>query len=189
VDEERLTDLFGRFKAFAEQRKTVTEADLQALVTEEDQPAHDLFQLVDLQVSCGRPGMSTATVRLTTRDGEEHVAASVADGPVNAVFQAIDAILATPNTLVEYAVHGVTAGRDALGEVTVRLAPNGEDASTFGGYGADTDVIAASARAYLAALNQLVAASGATPAASATLLHRDAEPAAAPAATQAGGSR
>jgi 2-isopropylmalate synthase len=189
VDEERLTDLFGRFKAFAEQRKTVTEADLQALVTEEDQPAHDLFQLVDLQVSCGRPGMSTATVRLTTRDGEEHVAASVADGPVNAVFQAIDAILATPNTLVEYAVHGVTAGRDALGEVTVRLAPNGEDASTFGGYGADTDVIAASARAYLAALNQLVAASGATPAASATLLHGDAEPAAAPAATQAGGSR
>ena len=170
VGAEHFSDLFDHFKALADRKKTVTDADLRALVTEEIQPAHDLFELIDLQVSCGRPGMSTATVRLAGRDGEERVAASVADGPVNAAFRAIDALLNTPNTLVEYAVHGVTAGRDALGEVTVRLAPEGDEAASFGGYGADTDVIAASAKAYLAALNQLIAASGITAEASAALL-------------------
>jgi 2-isopropylmalate synthase len=118
-------------------------------------------------------GMPTASVRLRGPDGQMHVQAAVGTGPVHAAYQAIDAIIGTPNTLVEFNVHAVTEGIDALGEVTVRLkADNGSipqrtspqndltRARTFGGYGADTDIIVASAKAYLSALNKLLIARG-----------------------------
>jgi 2-isopropylmalate synthase len=92
---------------------------------------------------------------------------------VHATYQAIDAIVGIPNTLLEFNVHAVTEGIDAIGEVTVRLmASNGSiphrtspqnghiRARTFGGYGADTDILVASAKAYLAALNKLLVATG-----------------------------
>ena len=116
-------------------------------------------------------GLPTATLRLKGPDGDEHVQAAIGTGPVHAVYKAIDAIVGLPNTLVEFNVHAVTEGIDALGEVTVRL--QAEDSSfhhrtlpqngrtvvrTFGGYGADTDIIVAGAKAYLAALNILVIA-------------------------------
>ncbi|MBZ0113443.1 MAG: 2-isopropylmalate synthase [Thermoanaerobaculia bacterium] len=177
VPEASVGELFRAFKALADRKKTVTDADLRALVTDEVQIEDALYELVDLQVSCGRPGLSTATVRLSCPGGHERVAASVADGPVNAAFRAIDSLLETPNTLIEYAVHGVTAGRDALGEVTVRLAPEDSvdegNTTSFGGYGADTDVIAASAKAYLSALNQLIAANGLQAVASAAVMTED----------------
>jgi 2-isopropylmalate synthase len=118
-------------------------------------------------------GMPTATVRLRGPDGKDHVHAEVGTGPVHAVYQAIDAIVNVPNTLVEFNVHAVTEGIDAIGEVTVRLqAENGAipkrtspqnekpHARTFGGYGADTDIIVASAKAYLSALNKLLVTRG-----------------------------
>ena len=104
--------------------------------------------------------MSTATVRLHGPDGREHVAAAVAAGPIDAAFQAIDEIVSVPTTLVEFDVHGATAGIDALGEATVRVAARQGDERTFGGYGADTDIIVASAKAYLAALNRLLTSLG-----------------------------
>jgi len=94
-------------------------------------------------------------VRLRDLDDNLLVKAAVGTGPVDATFQAIDAIVKVPNTLVEYNVHSVTEGIDALGEVTVRLkSPDGK--RSVGGYGADTDVILASARAYLAAVNRVL---------------------------------
>ena len=160
LEKEDFELAFKHFKELADRKKAVTDADLQALVTEEIASPREIFGLIDLQVSCGRPGLSTATVRLRGPEGAELVAASVGDGPVDAAFQAVRHIVTIPNILVEFVVHSVTPGIDALGEVTVRLAFDEESDRTFGGYGADTDIIVASAKAYLAALNRLLAARG-----------------------------
>jgi 2-isopropylmalate synthase len=150
---------FQRFKALAEKKKVVTDADLQALVTSEVKP-EAIYSLEDLQVACGRSGMSTATVRLRGPGGLEKVQPAVGTGPVDATFRAIDDIVEAPNTLVEYSVHSVTEGIDALGEVTVRIKSSSADGRTYGGYGADTDVIMASAQAYVAAINRMLEAQG-----------------------------
>jgi 2-isopropylmalate synthase len=117
--------------------------------------------------------MPTATIRLRGPDGKPHTRAVVGTGPVHAAFEAVNAIIGVPNTLVEFNIHAVTEGIDAIGEVTVRLqAENGSvtkrtspqndqlSARTFGGYGADTDIIVASVKAYLSALNKLLLARG-----------------------------
>jgi 2-isopropylmalate synthase len=111
-------------------------------------------------------------VRLRGPDGSLRLAAAIGTGPVDATYKAIDDIVQTPATLLEFSVHAVTEGIDALGEVTVRIqGKNGQhtvDAQkethqprTFGGHGADTDIIVASAKAYLAALNKMLVATGA----------------------------
>ena len=126
-----------------------------------------------LQVACGTIGLPTATVRLIGPDGELQVRAALGTGPVDAAYKAIDEIIQAPNTLLEFSIRAITEGIDALGEVTVRLkAENGSAPRrtspqsgrtrrlSFGGHGADTDIIVASVKAYLAALNKLLAASG-----------------------------
>jgi 2-isopropylmalate synthase len=118
-------------------------------------------------------GMPTATVRLTGPDGKMHVQAAIGTGPVDAAYKAIDQIVEVHGTLLEYSVRSVTEGIDAIGEVSVRLqADNGDihkrtspqsgrqQARTFGGHGAETDIIVASAKAYLAAVNKLLVATG-----------------------------
>ena len=156
LTDDECDEAFRHFKDLADRKKTITDADLQALVTEEIASPKEIFGLNDLQVACGRPGMSTATVRLHGPDGQEHVAAAVAAGPIDAAFQAIDEVVSVPTNLVEFDVHGVTAGIDALGEATVRVAAQQGDERSFGGYGADTDIIIASAKAYLAAFNRML---------------------------------
>ena len=81
----------------------------------------EVFALDGLQVACGTMGMPTATVRLRGPDGAMHLQAAIGTGPVDAAYKAIDAIVQAPNTLLEFAVHAVTEGIDALGEVTVRI--------------------------------------------------------------------
>jgi 2-isopropylmalate synthase len=105
-------------------------------------------------------GMPTATIKLRGPDGKEYIQASIGTGPVDATFQAIDQIVHAPNTLVEYRVAAVTEGIDALGEVTVRIRRDENGKRTFGGHGADTDIIVASAKAYLAAVNKMLAYTG-----------------------------
>ena len=112
------------------------------------------YKLVDLMVSCGTQGLATATVRVERPDGVIAVAAVIGSGPVDATFKAIDSILDAPVTLLEYTVHAVTEGIDALGEVSVRVR---EGESVVYGNGADTDIVVASAKAYLKALNKVVA--------------------------------
>ena len=133
----------------------------------------EIFQLDGLQVTCGTMGMPTATVRLTGPDGTEYVQAAIGTGPVDAVYKAIDEVVQAPNTLLEFAIHAVTEGIDAIGTVTVRLQPhNGNEQTrtspqsgaemtrTYGGHGADTDIVVASAKAYLSALNRVLIATG-----------------------------
>jgi 2-isopropylmalate synthase len=160
VSKEDLVQAFRRFKELADKKKIVTDADLEALAADQIFRPQEIYRIRDLQVACGRPGMPTATVRLLGPDGSEEVAAAIGTGPVDAAFRAIDQIVGAANTLVEYNVHSVTAGIDALGEVTVRIASQGDEGRTFGGYGADTDIIVASAKAYVAALNRMLTVLG-----------------------------
>jgi len=111
------------------------------------------FELDHVQVSCGDRAIPTATVTIVMPDGTEITDASVGTGPVDAIYKAINRIVSVPNQLIEYSVQSVTAGIDALGEVTIRLKH--PDVGTLSGHSANTDIIVASARAYLSALNKL----------------------------------
>ena len=167
LDDEELGRLFERFKDLADKKKVITDADLEALVSDELYQPVEIYVLDGLQVACGTMGMPTATVRLRGPDGQTHVQAAVGTGPVDAAYKAVDKIVQTPNKLLEFSVQAVTEGIDAQGEVTVRIQAQdsepaadgrgGGRARTYGGYGADTDIIVASVKAYLAALNKLVA--------------------------------
>jgi 2-isopropylmalate synthase len=172
--DEDLQKAFKRFKDLADKKKTITDADLEALVSDEVYQPKEIFALDGMQVACGTMGMPTATVRLRGPDGQMHIHACVGTGPVDATYKAIDAIVQVESVLLEFAVHAITEGIDALGEVTVRIQGcNGkhkmdaqheiETARTFGGHGADTDIIVASAKAYLSALNKLLVARGVEP--------------------------
>ena len=170
---DELNIAFTRFKELADKKKGITDADLEALMEDRVYQMDEMYQLDGLQVTCGTMGLPTATVRLRDPGGASHVHATVGTGPVDAVYKAIDAIVGVRNRLLEFNIHAVTEGIDAIGEVTVRLvaengvipqrtSPQSEQSlsRTFGGYGADTDIVVASAKAYLAALNKFVALRG-----------------------------
>jgi 2-isopropylmalate synthase len=170
LDEVELDKAFARFKELADRKKVITDADLEALIADEFYRPRDVYYLDGMQVTCGTMGMPTATIRLKGPDGKVHVYAAMGSGPVDASFKAIDQIVKTPNMLLEFNVHAITEGIDAIGEVTVRIQSKGDDIKTmdaqkeipytrvFGGHGADTDIIVASAKAYLNALNKLIIA-------------------------------
>ena len=171
LDDNELDVIFDRFKNLADKKKMITDADLEALIADELYQPRELYTLDGLQVSCGTMGMPTATIRLRDPEGKLHIQASVGTGPVDAAYKAINSIVQSANTLQEFVVHAVTEGIDALGEVTVRIQGDdlpqvldpqkeSEQPHTFGGYGADTDIVVASAKAYLSALNKLLVASG-----------------------------
>ena len=170
VSGDGLDKAFARFKKLADKKKLITDADLLALISDELYQPKEFWRLEKLQVGCGT-GMPTATVRLTGPDGTISTAAEVGTGPVDAVYKAIQSLVHVPATLLEYTVQSVTEGIDALGEVSVRVAPHEDDtpndrinpqhehsrARVFHGHGAHTDVIVASAKAYLAAINRILA--------------------------------
>src|SRR5688572_22967040 len=168
LDDAEMDKAFTRFKELADRKKVITDPDLEALIADEFYQPREIYRLDGLQVACGTMGLPTATVRLVGPDGKTHTHAAIGTGPVDAVYKAIDAIVKTPATLLEFAVHAITEGIDALGEVTVRIQPQHgrqhtmdaqnevERARIFGGHGADTDIIVASAKAYLAALNKMI---------------------------------
>jgi 2-isopropylmalate synthase len=169
LDEVELDKAFTRFKQLADRKKTVTDADLEAIIADEFYRPRDVYFMEGLQVACGTMGMPTASVRLRAPDGKVYTQAATGTGPVDATYKAIDGIVNVPNTLLEFNIHAITEGIDALGEVTVRIqARNGQQtmdaqkevefARVYGGHGADTDIIVASAKAYVNALNKLIIA-------------------------------
>jgi 2-isopropylmalate synthase len=168
-DNAALDRIFIRFKTLADRRKAVADADIEALLHDDAKPQDELVTLEGLQVACGTQGMATATVRVRGLDGHVKVHAAVGTGPVDAAFKAIDELVATPAELLEFSVRSVTEGIDALGEVTVRVRSLAErdtknaqhevaTAPVFHGTAADTDIIVASAKAYLKALNRMLVA-------------------------------
>jgi len=171
VHDEELAKVFARFKSLADRKKCITNGDIEALLASELQPA-ELYTLDSLQVGCGTMGLATATVRLRGPHDEELVSAAVAPGPLDACCRAIDAVVGVETNVLEYSVSAVTPGVDALGEVSVRIG-RGAPQSTrthpqhaqgrpriFHGHGTDTDIVVASAKAYLSALNRLLASEG-----------------------------
>ena len=159
LDADRLDAAFRRFKKLAGVKRDVSDVDVEALIADLVHRSDDAYRLVDLQVVAGRAGLSTATARLLGPDGQEHVQASVGTGPVDAIYRAIDAIVRAPNRLEEFRIHAVTEGVDAQGAVSVRISADGVP-TRIGGYGADTDILAASAHAYINALNRLIERQG-----------------------------
>ncbi|HMB21769.1 MAG TPA: 2-isopropylmalate synthase, partial [Anaerolineales bacterium] len=121
LDELELDKAFARFKDLADRKKVITDLDLEAIIADEFYRPRDVYYLDGLQVTCGTIGMPTATVRLKGPDGKVHVHAAMGSGPVDATYKAIDAIIKTPSTLLEFNIHAITEGIDALGEVTVRI--------------------------------------------------------------------
>ncbi len=153
LSEQELNAAFVRFKELADKKREISDRDLEAIVNDEIRHAPEAFKLEHVQVSCGDRAIPTATITIIMPDGSEITDASVGTGPVDAIYKAINRIVNVPNQLIEYSVQSVTAGIDALGEVTIRLKH--PDVGTLSGHSANTDIIVASARAYLSALNKL----------------------------------
>ncbi|MBI2861411.1 MAG: 2-isopropylmalate synthase, partial [Chloroflexi bacterium] len=148
---------FQRFKEIADRKKVVSDRDLEAIVADEVRAPAEVYRMARLQVSCGDPAVPTATVTIVGPDGREQTEVATGSGPVDAAYRAIDRIVRVQNTLEEYSVRSVTEGMDAVGEVTVRVEREGQ---VFLGRGAATDIIVASARAYVNALNKLAIEQG-----------------------------
>jgi 2-isopropylmalate synthase len=173
-DDAALERVFARFKALADRRKSVADADLEALVSDDGTPQEEIYTLDGLQVGCGTQGMPTATVRLRGQDGRVHTHAAIGTGPVDAAYKAIDALVKAPSELLEFSVRSVTEGIDALGEVTVRVQALHDRGAVsaqhdvasppvFHGHASDTDIIVASVKAYLKAISRMVVALGQAP--------------------------
>ncbi|MEP7285625.1 MAG: 2-isopropylmalate synthase [Chloroflexota bacterium] len=160
LSDSELQEAFKRFKDVADRKKHITDADLEALLADQLQGPVELYKLRGMQVTSGQIGMPTATIKLEGPDGQIYIEAGIGTGPVDATYSAIDKIVKTPVTLLEFAIHAITEGIDALGEVTVRICTKDGDYQTFGGHGSDPDIIVACAKAYLAALNRMLVATG-----------------------------
>jgi 2-isopropylmalate synthase len=167
LTDEALEGAFNRFKVLADKKKQITDADLMAMASSEAADIPETYHFEAVHVSAGS-GMPTASVRLRGPDGELLSKAALGTGPVHAIFTAIDELVQAPAELLEYSINAVTEGIDALGEASVRIRMKSEAlrenaqmgsgrAPVFHGHAADTDVLVASTKAYLSAINRLLA--------------------------------
>ena len=152
IHDDQEDHVYQRFLELADRKKSVTGADIAALVADELTVEGSALQLVRWNASIGSGGSATASV-VVQRDGIESSGDAEGNGPVNALFQAIDAAVGIDNELTYYHVEAVTPGEDAQGQVHIRIKV---DSEIFTGHGLATDIVEASARAYLAALGQYV---------------------------------
>jgi 2-isopropylmalate synthase len=152
LTDEQVEAAFVKFKALADKKKEVFDEDIEALVDDQLELTTGLWQLAGLQVTAGGNTVPTATVTLRNSDGETVQDASVGDGPVDAIYSAIARLTGIKMALTDYRIRSVTKGKEALGEAHVELEHNGQK---IRGRGLSTDVLEASALAYLAAINRL----------------------------------
>ncbi len=168
LSQEELKEVFNRFKDLADKKKNVTEADLEALVGDELYQPVEAWELVEVQVHSGTALTPTAVVKLKDNStGEIKLGAAIGTGPVDAVYKAINEVVQQPNNLVEFLVQAITEGMDANGDVTIRIevpdsrgyketAQGRQRRRLFSGRGVETDIIVASAKAYMQALNKMI---------------------------------
>ncbi|KAJ1488139.1 2-isopropylmalate synthase [Baffinella frigidus] len=166
LTDDETNKAFVRFKELADKKKEISSQDLESIVNDESQDlTANRFTLKGVQVTCGAGVIATATVTLyDMKDNVERTDASIGTGPVDASFQAVNRLCgltgagqASPSEvrLLEFSVSSVTAGIDALGEVTVRLQ-DPKSGKVFYGRAADTDIVVASTHAYVNALNRML---------------------------------
>lgn len=172
LEKDELEQAFKRFKRVADKKKVVTDADIEAIIADEIYQPPEIWKLNQIQVTCGDKSIPTVSVSLTGPDGETYKDAALGTGPVDAAYQAMNRIIGETPKLTEFSINAVTEGLDAQAEATIRIQPSNGDSSyalnpqtsqhyarTFSGHGASTDIVVASARAYLSALNKMLAAS------------------------------
>jgi 2-isopropylmalate synthase len=152
VGDNALNEAFRRFKDLADRKKEIYDEDIVALIDDEIQHGAERIKFVSLQVVCGSKGPQSAELELEI-DGAPRSAKTTGNGPVDATFNALKAMVPHEAKLQLYQVSAVTQGTDAQAEVTVRLE---EDGKSVNGQGADPDTLVASARAYIHALNKLL---------------------------------
>ncbi|MNH91632.1 2-isopropylmalate synthase [compost metagenome] len=156
LDDERLNIAFAKFKDLADRKKEVLTEDIRAIMEENVTEGPVPYKLDSIQVSYGNHSLPTAAIRIVREDGSSVEEASIGNGSVDAVYRAIDKATGMNSQLEDYKIHSVTQGTDALGEVHVVLQMADMSAT---GRGISTDIIEASAKAYLDALNRLAARS------------------------------
>ncbi|MDE2578377.1 MAG: 2-isopropylmalate synthase [Hyphomicrobiales bacterium] len=156
LGENALNDAFRRFKDLADRKKFVYDEDIAALVDDEIVNANDRIKVVGLTVIAGTNGPQSAALTLEI-DGEKKTHQATGNGPVDAIFNAVRALVPHEALLELYQVHAVTGGTDAQAEVSVRLSEGGKSVTAKG---ADPDTLVASARAYVAAMNKLMVKRG-----------------------------
>lgn len=153
LQKAELEKAFERFKVLADKKKEIFDEDLEAIVADEVYVIPSKYRLEYMNVMTSLCGIPTATIKLKTEDGEI-IDAGIGVGSVDAVYKTIDKMVDVEYTLLDYIVKSVTGGTDALGEVTVKLA--GKNDEIYTGRGAGLDIVEASAKAYLNAVNKLV---------------------------------
>ncbi|SHI80591.1 2-isopropylmalate synthase [Desulfofundulus thermosubterraneus] len=157
LGEEELNKAFQQFKVLADKKKEITDADLEAIVEEELRPVPVTYTLEYLHISTGTTIVPTATVGLKKGD-EVFEEAACGNGPVDAICRAVDKVTGVPCVLKSWGINAVTSGKDAIGEVTLKISENG--GKTYLGRGISTDILEASAKAYVNAVNRLLWESG-----------------------------
>lgn len=158
LSDEDLNKAFERFKEVADKKKRVEDRDLESIVRDEQRSGEttSFYELESLQIACGG-GLPTASVCLRrTNDNIFLKDSALGTGPVDAIYKAINKIVQVTNELIEFSVQSVTEGIDALGEVTIRIRSEG--GAVYSGHAANTDIMLASAKAYLNALNKFLSA-------------------------------
>ncbi|NMB96700.1 MAG: 2-isopropylmalate synthase [Clostridiaceae bacterium] len=156
LTEEQIKNTFQKFKELADRKKEISDSDIEALVNEKVAKVPEVFMLESYQISSGNKLVSTSTISVR-RNGTVITEAATGEGPVDAAFNALDRAVGIPLKLEDYSLRAVTGGKDALGEVTVRVSKNGK---TFTGRGVSTDIIESSVRAYLDAINRVLSEFG-----------------------------
>ena len=173
LDAEKLNAVFARFKVVAEKKKGgLEDDDLEALVSDTAYGDNEHWTLTNLQVTTGMSGIPTATVTMVGPDGVGRYTSATGEGPVDACYKAIDKIVGVKVNLETYGMQSVTEGIDALAKTRITISPMPESdimmataihsqsgdkqVRKFSGAGSDGDVVVASARAYVSALNKMI---------------------------------
>ncbi|CAI8030651.1 2-isopropylmalate synthase [Geodia barretti] len=156
LDREEVTSVYQRFVELADKKNEVTDRDLEILMDEENRTASEpvTYALETVHFTGGDKDIPTATVRLIGPDGNAKTDASTGNGPVDAVCRAIDRVIGCTSRLADFQVQAVSEGLDSVGSVTMRIENSGR---MFSGRSANTDIIVASAQAYLSAVNRMLA--------------------------------
>ncbi len=152
LEDENLDHAFEQFKRLADKKKDIYDEDIEAIVREEIEEVPETFRLVSFHVTSGVGVIPTATVRVHVAGQGERTDAAIGDGPIDAVCRAIDRITGITCQLEDYGIRAITIGKDAMGEVTLEISSNGRSEK---GRAAKTDIVEASAVAYIGAVNRL----------------------------------
>jgi len=152
LDDEHLEHAFAQFKLLADKKKDIYDEDIEALVREEIEAAPETYKLISFHVTSGVSVTPTATVTVEVAGEGMKTDAAIGDGPIDAVYRAVDRITGIKCTLEDYTIRAITVGKDAMGEVSLEVRSNGR---TERARAARTDIVEASAVAYLSAVNRL----------------------------------